>query len=185
MISRCRGRSDPNNDTGQRFITRYGLGRTRVALAMLLTLPGLPSLFTGDEIGAEFEPYRDTRPIVREDRYGLKSWCQRLIELRRRKAALRSPKLQLLDTASANLIKQTLQGLTNYQIEPFLPVKWIRWVGATTAAHACVIQAANGKVYWEDVQPTTVATIEGPLIGPWMQDFKLVTLGSGRVYIYY
>ena len=91
----------------------------------------------------------------------------------------------ILDTASATLLKQALGGATNYVFEPFLPVKWIRWVGATTAAHACVIQAANGLVYWEDVQPTTVGTIEGPLIGPWMQDFKLVTLGSGRVYIYY
>ncbi len=39
-----------NNDTGARLISSYGLDFYRVALAMLLTLPGLPCLFTGDEV---------------------------------------------------------------------------------------------------------------------------------------
>ena len=91
----------------------------------------------------------------------------------------------VLDTPGANLIKQTLGGLTNYQFEPFLPVKRVRWVGPTTAGHQCVIQAANGKVYWEATASVANADIADDLIGPWMQDFKLVTLGSGRVYIYY
>lgn len=71
-----------NNDTGPRFITRHGLPRTRVAAALLLTLPGIPLVYTGDEVGAEFEPYRDARPIDWRDRRGLRAHYKRLIALR-------------------------------------------------------------------------------------------------------
>jgi cyclomaltodextrinase / maltogenic alpha-amylase / neopullulanase len=80
-----------NNDTGARAVTTHGVGFYRAALAMLLTLPGLPCLFTGDEVGAEFEPYATDGPIDWGDRHGLRPYVKELIALRRRTPALHSP----------------------------------------------------------------------------------------------
>jgi cyclomaltodextrinase len=86
-----------NNDTGARFITRHGLSLTRVAAAMLLTLPGIPGLYTGDEIGAAFDPYKDAGPISWTDSNALWPWYAQLLALRRALPALRSRALQFLD----------------------------------------------------------------------------------------
>lgn len=86
-----------NNDTGARFITRHGLSQTRVAAALLLTLPGLPLIYNGDEVGAEFEPY-DEQPITWRDRHELTAYYTRLVQLRRGFPALNSPNLELLST---------------------------------------------------------------------------------------
>ncbi|HEY0682469.1 MAG TPA: alpha-amylase family glycosyl hydrolase [Steroidobacter sp.] len=87
-----------NNDTGPRFITRHGVDRTRVAATLLLTLPGLPLVYNGDEVGAEFLPY-DEEPISWDDRHGLTSFYKRLIALRKEVAALSSPNIELLSTS--------------------------------------------------------------------------------------
>ena len=87
-----------NNDTGERFITRYGLNQTRVAASMLLTLPGLPLIYNGDEVGAQFQPYEE-QPIVWRDRHKLTPYYTRLTQLRRSLPALSSPELELLDTS--------------------------------------------------------------------------------------
>jgi cyclomaltodextrinase len=79
-----------NNDTGKRFITRYGITMERVAAALLLTLPGLPCIYTGQEYGVEFEPYGTLGPISWEGREDLRGYYQRLIALRRRHPALHS-----------------------------------------------------------------------------------------------
>jgi cyclomaltodextrinase / maltogenic alpha-amylase / neopullulanase len=79
-----------NNDTGARFLTRYGHGLTRVAATLLLTLPGVPCVYTGSESGAEYEPYRDPEPISFDDRAGLHDHYRCLIGLRRELPALRS-----------------------------------------------------------------------------------------------
>ncbi|MFB3880888.1 MAG: alpha-amylase family glycosyl hydrolase [Armatimonadota bacterium] len=86
-----------NNDTGPRFITRYGAGMERLAATMLLTLPGLPCIYTGQEIGAEFEPYRTSGPISWQGDGGLRRHYQRLISLRRSVPALHSRSWQLLE----------------------------------------------------------------------------------------
>ncbi|MDQ4138301.1 MAG: alpha-amylase family glycosyl hydrolase [Actinomycetota bacterium] len=80
-----------NNDTAARFVTRYGVDLTRVATALLLTLPGVPCIYVGDEVGAEFEPYRDAGPISWEDRHGLLPYHRRLIGLRKSVPSLRGP----------------------------------------------------------------------------------------------
>lgn len=79
-----------NNDTGPRFITSWGEEMTRVAATLLLTLPGIPCVYTGDEVGAEFMPYSDTAPITWEDKHGLRGYYKRLIHLRKTIPSLHS-----------------------------------------------------------------------------------------------
>jgi cyclomaltodextrinase / maltogenic alpha-amylase / neopullulanase len=117
-----------NNDTGERFITRYGLARTRVASAMLLTLPGLPSLYTGDEVGAEFQPYHLGPPIDWDDAQGLRDWYRRLIAVRRSYPALHGRDIRLIDVAPKSQVLAYLRPaaeedksvlvLLNYGSEP-------------------------------------------------------------------
>jgi glycosidase len=93
------GRYDPaslvlrflnNNDTGPRFISTHGVGMYRVASAMLLSLPGLPCVYTGDEVGAEFEPYATAGEIDLNDRHDLRGHFRKLVRLRRELPGLRS-----------------------------------------------------------------------------------------------
>jgi cyclomaltodextrinase / maltogenic alpha-amylase / neopullulanase len=86
-----------NNDTAQRFITKHGIEMTRVATALLLTLPGIPCVFTGDEIGAEFEPYRYAGPVMWQDKDGLHDYHKRLITLRREIPSLHSRYWTIVD----------------------------------------------------------------------------------------
>ena len=88
-----------NNDTGERFVTRYGVARTRLAATMLLTLPGLPLLYTGDEVGAAFEPYDEGPVLSWTDAHGLREHYARLVALRRDHAVLRSERLEILETS--------------------------------------------------------------------------------------
>jgi glycosidase len=79
-----------NNDTGTRFIDLYGERMTRVAAALLLTLPGVPELYTGDEIGASYLPYEALNPLVWKDEHHLRDYYKELIEIRRTTPALHS-----------------------------------------------------------------------------------------------
>ena len=87
-----------NNDTGTRFITTHGEDMTRLATALLLTLPGIPGIYTADEAGQWFRPYFDTNPISFRERYrGLRDYHKKLIALRKDVPSLHSRLWQLLD----------------------------------------------------------------------------------------
>ncbi|HJW90437.1 MAG TPA: alpha-amylase family glycosyl hydrolase, partial [Anaerolineales bacterium] len=69
-----------NNDTGERFITKQGEAMARISTVMLLTLPGIPCIYTGDEIGAEFHPYQNPEPLSWIEQYpGLRDFHKQLI----------------------------------------------------------------------------------------------------------
>ena len=117
-----------NNDTGARFVTRYGVARTRVAATMLFTIPGIPGLYTGDETGAAYEPYRENPPLSWDDDHRLQSWYTRLIALRRNHAALRSRTIRWIDMPSFHQVlayvrpganaQDDIVVLLNYSAEP-------------------------------------------------------------------
>jgi glycosidase len=80
-----------NNDTGTRFVFTHGPDMTRVATALLLTLPGIPCIYTGDEVGEWFRPYFDPAPLSWEERYpGLRDYHKQLVALRKEIPSLHS-----------------------------------------------------------------------------------------------
>jgi glycosidase len=92
-----------NNDTRTRFITTHGEDMTRVATALLLTLPGIPCIYTADEIGQWFLPYSDGAPLSWRERYpGLRDYHKRLISLRKEIASLHSRLWQMVDVEQAD-----------------------------------------------------------------------------------
>jgi glycosidase len=93
-----------NNDTGKRFITRHGVGMERVAAALLLTLPGIPCIYTGQEYGAEFEPYAWGGPILWEDKHGVRGYYRHLVSLRRQVPSLHSPHWEILQLRASQQV---------------------------------------------------------------------------------
>jgi glycosidase len=91
-----------NNDTGERFITRYGVGETRAAIELLFTIPGIPLIYDGDEVGAAFQPYDQGPPITWRDPYGLTPLYVRMSRERRSVPALTASGLRLLATDHDN-----------------------------------------------------------------------------------
>lgn len=107
-----------NNDTGTRFISRYGPDMTRVAAAALLTLPGTPSLFTGQERGAEYEPYARRTPLDGTDVYGLRPWYRSLLTTRRSVPALRGAGYARanIDVGDAHVLAYLRQDETRHDV---------------------------------------------------------------------
>ena len=101
-----------NNDTGRRFITRLGEGINRVATALLLTLPGIPCIYTGDEYGLEFEPYQQLEPLVFEEQFlGLRDYHKKLINLRKSVPSLHS---RLFSIITPDPVPQTVYTYIRY-----------------------------------------------------------------------
>jgi cyclomaltodextrinase len=147
-----------NNDTGERFLTRYGVARTRLAATMLLTLPGLPLLYTGDEVGAEFEPYDEGPVLSWTDVHGLRGHYARLMDLRRAHAEFRSERLEMLETSHPDTVLAYMRPgeqreddiivLLNYDAKPVrvaLPVgAWKGTASATDLLSGNAITIASG-----------------------------------------
>jgi glycosidase len=93
-----------NNDTGKRFIERYGLGITRAAAGIEFTLDGVPLIFAGDEIGAVYVPYSDANGIAWQDRGGLMGWYRKLIAMREEMPSLRSGCTIVLESEPCSVI---------------------------------------------------------------------------------
>jgi cyclomaltodextrinase / maltogenic alpha-amylase / neopullulanase len=93
-----------NNDTGVRFAEQYGVEMTRVASTLQFTVPGIPLMFGGDEIGASYQPYTALDPISWKDRDDLRPWYEGLIQLRERLPALLSREMSVLTTNWGSVI---------------------------------------------------------------------------------
>ena len=91
-----------NNDTGQRFITRYGPALTKLAAVLQHTVPGTPIVYTGDEVGAEYSPYDVFEPINWSDPLGFKPFYRRLATLRKSLPALSSGDFLPVSTPGRN-----------------------------------------------------------------------------------
>jgi glycosidase len=85
-----------NNDTDVRFVDQHGPEFTRVAATLQFTVPGIPALFAGDEIGASYQPYSNLTPITWRDRHGLRPLYRRLIGLKHRLPALNTADLEVV-----------------------------------------------------------------------------------------
>jgi glycosidase len=161
-----------NNDTGPRFITTHGVDLYRVASAMLLTLPGLPCIYTGDEVGAEFEPYATPGPIDWTDRHDLRAHFRKLIRLRKSLEPLRSLNWEPVEVEPAGSLlayrriadgsAESLLVLLNFSPDPVV-VRLARAPLGPTFLHASTLH----DVYHE----TSVPVAEGPRlqfpIEPW------------------
>jgi cyclomaltodextrinase / maltogenic alpha-amylase / neopullulanase len=82
-----------NNDTF-RFLPTHDLARTKMVAAMMFSIPGIPLLYNGQEIGASTHPYSTysifsaTHSIQSRDPYGLFGFYQLLARMRLRFPAL-------------------------------------------------------------------------------------------------
>ncbi len=120
-----------NNDTAERFITRYGEGLTRVATALLLTLPGIPCVYLGDEVGAQFSPYVDAGPITWDDDYNLLGYHKKLIALRKDLPSLHSREWEPIQVVPAESVYGYLR-FTGESEEPVLVL--LNWRDETVGA---------------------------------------------------
>ncbi len=64
----------------------------------------------------------------------------------------------------------------------FIQPRTLRWVGATTAGHQCILHNAAGRVVWKDEASGANYVSESRIVLPW-NGLTLDTLGSGEVYI--
>lgn len=92
-----------NNDTGPRFHTRHGAPLERVASTLLFTLPGIPGLFTGQELGAAYEPYQRETPLVFTPNPERFAHYRALVQMRTDEEALRTGRFVPLEVSGSDV----------------------------------------------------------------------------------
>jgi hypothetical protein len=91
-----------------------------------------------------------------------------------------APDRFILDTAGSTLLKAAL----SFGLPDQLRIKGIRWVKPGGANETVVIQDVNSVVLWESIA-SGANYVESDLTERrWYTDFKITTLGAGRVYLY-
>ncbi len=99
-----------NNDT-PRFLPTHqpaGIARTKMVAALIFTLPGIPLVFNGQEVGFQTHPYETPyiflphQNIASQDRLGLLPFYRRMIALRGRYPALTSSNFRLLSVPTTS-----------------------------------------------------------------------------------
>lgn len=89
-----------NNDTGDRFHTKYSAEITPLAIALQFTVPGYPMVYIGDMSAADFDPYDDPEVLDQSDRKGLFALYQKLAQLKEQLPALQSGELMRVDVTA-------------------------------------------------------------------------------------
>ncbi len=93
-----------NNDT-YRFLPTHDLPRTKMAAALEFSLPGIPLIYNGQEIGSPGYPYTSSyifsasSSIMSQDNYGLFSYYHNLAHIRTSLPALYSSNFQELSVS--------------------------------------------------------------------------------------
>lgn len=97
-----------NNDTF-RFLEHHSVAASRMAASFLFSLPGIPLVYNGQEIGRTGHPYTsfvvyfNGRSIEEQSRFGLHSHYQRLINVRAAFDALRSDHIEEIEASHAGV----------------------------------------------------------------------------------
>ena len=60
----------------------------------------------------------------------------------------------------------------------------MRWVGATTAAHACTVEDKNGEIIWRSLA-SGANFVDETFPDADFDGFELAVIDSGVLYVYY
>lgn len=96
-----------NNDL-PRFIKIHGLERTKMAAALLFSLPGIPLIYNGQEIGSTVHPYSSNPVFLKDqtieslDSNNLFPYYEKLIDLRKKYECLRSRFIEELQVSPSD-----------------------------------------------------------------------------------
>ncbi len=110
-----------NNDL-PRFIQSHSLEQTKMAAALLFSLPGIPMLFGGQETGSKVHPYSprpiyaDSLTIRDKDSFGLFDLYKTLISRRLEHPSLRSSNIEKINSVYDNDVVMFRRWSENEQV---------------------------------------------------------------------